>query len=65
MAEGVDSMWDYTDTVLEHFRNPRNVGVVENPDGVGEVGTCAAGVLGGQRDRSRGRVSVTWSRRFT
>ncbi|MBN1557861.1 MAG: Fe-S cluster assembly protein NifU [Lentisphaerae bacterium] len=36
-------MWNYTDTVLDHFRNPRNVGVVENPDGVGEVGSLACG----------------------
>lgn len=36
-------MWEYTDKVLDHFRNPRNVGVVENPDGVGEVGSLACG----------------------
>ena len=36
-------MWDYTDRVLDHFRNPRNVGVVEAPDGVGEVGSLACG----------------------
>jgi NifU-like protein len=36
-------MWDYTGKVLEHFRNPRNVGVVEQPDGVGEVGSLACG----------------------
>lgn len=27
----------YTDTLLEHFRHPKNVGVIENPDGVGRV----------------------------
>lgn len=28
-------MWDYTDKVKEHFLNPRNVGEIENPDGIG------------------------------
>jgi NifU-like protein len=36
-------MWNYTDKVLDHFRNPRNVGTIENPDGVGEVGSMACG----------------------
>ena len=36
-------MWDYTDKVKEHFLNPRNVGEIENPDGVGEVGSLACG----------------------
>lgn len=36
-------MWDYTDRVMDHFRNPRNVGLIENPDGVGEVGSLACG----------------------
>lgn len=33
----------YNDTVIEHFRNPRNVGEIENPDGVGEVGNPVCG----------------------
>jgi NifU-like protein len=36
-------MWDYTDKVREHFLNPRNVGEVEEPDGVAEVGSIACG----------------------
>jgi NifU-like protein len=36
-------MWDYTDKVMDHFRNPRNVGRIENPDGVATVGSLACG----------------------
>ncbi len=36
-------MWNYTDKVIDHFMHPRNVGEVENPDGVGEVGNAACG----------------------
>lgn len=34
---------EYTDKVMEHFQNPRNVGVVENADGIGEVGNPTCG----------------------
>jgi len=36
-------MWEYTDKLKEHFFNPRNVGEIRNPDGVGEVGSLACG----------------------
>ncbi|MBN1937203.1 MAG: Fe-S cluster assembly scaffold protein NifU [Anaerolineae bacterium] len=33
----------YSDKVIEHFTNPRNVGVIENADGVGKVGNPVCG----------------------
>lgn len=33
----------YSNTVMEHFTNPRNVGVIEDADGVGEVGNVKCG----------------------
>ncbi|MEW6554554.1 MAG: Fe-S cluster assembly scaffold protein NifU [Actinomycetota bacterium] len=36
-------MAQYSDTVMEHFTNPRNVGEIEDADGVGEVGNPVCG----------------------
>ena len=33
----------YNDTVMDHFLNPRNMGDVQEADGVGEVGAAACG----------------------
>ena len=37
-------MWSlYSEKVMEHFKNPRNVGEIESPDGVGHVGNPVCG----------------------
>ncbi len=33
----------YSEKVMDHFGNPRNVGEIENPDGVGQVGNPVCG----------------------
>lgn len=33
----------YSDKVLDHFMNPRNVGELENPDGIGQIGNVNCG----------------------
>ena len=34
----------YSEKVMDHFMHPRNVGEIEDPDGVGEVGNRYAGI---------------------
>lgn len=36
-------MWEYTDKVMEHFRNPKNVGEIKNADATGQVGSLVCG----------------------
>jgi nitrogen fixation protein NifU and related proteins len=36
-------MNEYSDKVIEHFQNPKNVGVIEDADGIGEIGDTDCG----------------------
>jgi nitrogen fixation NifU-like protein len=36
-------MFEYSEKVMDHFANPRNVGELENPDGVGRIGNPSCG----------------------
>ena len=33
----------YTEQVMKHFKNPKNMGEIENPDGIGEIGNLRCG----------------------
>ncbi|MFA6708878.1 MAG: Fe-S cluster assembly scaffold protein NifU [Fusobacterium sp.] len=34
---------EYTEKVMDHFSNPRNMGVIKNPDGYGKIGNASCG----------------------
>ena len=36
-------MWNYSEKMMDHFRNPRNVGTIDQPDGTATVGSLAGG----------------------
>ena len=36
-------MWNYSEKMMDHFRNPRNVGTIDKPDGEATVGSLACG----------------------
>jgi len=36
-------MWDYTEEVMEHYRNPKNVGKIDDADAIGEAGSLTCG----------------------
>jgi NifU-like protein involved in Fe-S cluster formation/TusA-related sulfurtransferase len=45
MIVEISNMFEYSQKAKDHFKNPRNVGVLEDPDGVGEAGSLACGQM--------------------
>ena len=58
-------MFQYSEKVMDHFTNPRNVGELEDPDGVGRVGNPSCGdIMEFQIKVDDGRISDVKFRTF-